>query len=330
MSTRYEVFFYEAFEEEQKALKAHLPAGLNAGFSWKTIQEAGRTEPPAPIISIRTQTEIPKEWLKKFKALLTRSTGYDHVLRIPEKYRSRLSTGYLPLYCKRAVAEQACMMWLCLLRRLPLQTEQFKSFKRDGLTGGDCEGRILLVIGAGNIGAEAARIGKGLGMHVFAVDPVKKHDDLTYTTLEKALPKAHVILCAMDLNETNHNFFNEALLRKMRKGAIFINIARGEMVSYQACLALLEAGHLGGVGTDVYPYESELAVALRQKERPPATAETEAVLRMAERTDTILTPHNAFNTRESVKQKAEQSAQQVTHFLRYGEFLWKVPAGGTG
>ena len=42
-----DAFFYEAFEEEAAALQRHLPSRVHAGFTWKTIQEAGDAEPPA-------------------------------------------------------------------------------------------------------------------------------------------------------------------------------------------------------------------------------------------------------------------------------------------
>ena len=74
-----DVFFYEAFEEEQEALKHFLPGHIKAGFSWKTIQEYGAEAPPAPIISVRTQSNLPAEWADNLDAILSRSTGFDHL-----------------------------------------------------------------------------------------------------------------------------------------------------------------------------------------------------------------------------------------------------------
>ena len=126
------IYFFEAFEEERAALVKYGAESLDAGFTWKTIQETGMTEPPAPIISVRTQSAIPVEWAPKLKGILTRSTGYDHLSR----YRlasghAELPCGYLPLYCNRTVAEQALLLWMALARKLPVQTRQFKAFNRD-------------------------------------------------------------------------------------------------------------------------------------------------------------------------------------------------------
>jgi hypothetical protein len=74
-----DVFFYEAFQEEVEALKRYLPTNIEAEFTWKTIQEQGDREPPASVISIRTQSVIPTSWAAKLSGILTRSTGYDHI-----------------------------------------------------------------------------------------------------------------------------------------------------------------------------------------------------------------------------------------------------------
>jgi len=57
-----DVFFYEAFKEEREAIRSRLPANISADLTWKTIQETRHTAPPAPVISIRTQSVIPPDW----------------------------------------------------------------------------------------------------------------------------------------------------------------------------------------------------------------------------------------------------------------------------
>ncbi len=68
-----DVFFYEAFEEEEQALKHYLSEDLKASFTWKTIQEEDHQTYPANIISIRTQSIIPISYAAKISGLLTRS-----------------------------------------------------------------------------------------------------------------------------------------------------------------------------------------------------------------------------------------------------------------
>lgn len=320
-----DAFFYEAFEEESEAIRRYLPDRIRAGFTWKTTQEQCDAAPPAPIISIRTQSLIPAQWASKLSAILTRSTGYDHVRRYLDTCGADTHCGYLPLYCNRAVAEQTMLLWMALLRKLPRQTRQFWSFHRDGITGRECERKRLLVVGVGNIGSEVAKIGRALGMDVRGVDLVERHDFVAYTTIEESLPWAEIIVCAMNLTPGNKGYFDCERLRKAQRGAIFINIARGELSPSAGLLRLLGEGRLAGVGLDVYNHESELAVALR-KGRPSADPEVEATLALAERPDAVLTPHNAFNTHESVERKARQSVEAISHFLDHETFPHPVPS----
>ncbi len=319
-----DVFFYEAFEEEAAAIAAVLPPHIRAGFTADTIQEYGEAEPPAQIISLRTQSQLPDAWAGKINALLSRSTGYDHLAAYRARHPDGPACGYLPLYCARAVAEQAMLLWIALSRRLTVQRRQFRTFDRDGITGRELAGKTLLVAGVGNIGSEIVRIGQGLELTVYGVDPVQKYDFVNYVELDKKIGEADIIVCAMNLTDENREIFNYKRLRKAKYGAIFINIARGELAPAADLLRLLEEGKLGGAGLDVYEAESELAVALRTG----GTCQSESaqtVLKLNERDDVLCTPHNAFNTEEAVQRKSEQSVEQIEHFLKTGAFLWDVP-----
>ncbi|MBT3192363.1 MAG: hydroxyacid dehydrogenase [Verrucomicrobia bacterium] len=322
-----DVFFFEAFEEEETALRAHLPAGIKAAFTADTIQEWGSADPKATIISIRTQSQIPLDWAPGLGGILTRSTGYDHVLRYLAQTGTAPAAGHLPIYCNRAVAEQALLLWMALLRRLPVQQAHFRKFHRDGITGHECREKTLAVFGVGNIGYEVVRIGRGLDMHVVGVDIDQRHPDVNYMTPGAALAAADIVVCAMNLTAENEGYFNTARWSHIKPGALFINIARGELASAVELTAALDAGHLAGVGLDVYNHEPELAVALRQ-DQPSADPEVIALLALSQRSDVICTPHNAFNTAESVTRKAAQSIEQIETFLKTGTFLWPLPVPG--
>lgn len=321
-----DVVFYEAFDEEAAALRRHLPEGLAARFEKDTVQEVGDRAPPAPLISIRTQSLIPSAWGGDLRGILSRSTGYDHLVA----YRAQVAPpgpdlGYLPLYCHRAVAEQALLLWLALLRRLPRQVRQFGAFERDGITGRECRGRTLVVVGVGTIGHEVVDIGRGLGMTVLGVDPVRRWPDVEYRDYDEAAARAEIVVACMNLTPDSRGFFDVARLAQLRPGAVLVNVARGELVEAPALLAALEAGHLAGAGLDVYDQEPALAVALRRGVAMATSPECQAVMALARREDVVCTPHNAFNTHESVERKAAQSVQQILHLREHGAFLWPVP-----
>ncbi|NLG33743.1 MAG: hydroxyacid dehydrogenase [Lentisphaerae bacterium] len=322
-----DAFFYEAFAEEAERLLHHAGhAGLRVGHTPLTLQEAGHAQPPAPVISVRTQSVFPPDWTTKINGILTRSTGYDHL----SSWRSTAGPstpplGYLPLYCARAVAEQALLLWTALLRRLPRQLAHFDRFERDHLTGRENIGKTMALFGVGHIGHEIWTLATALGMNVFGVDPVQRHADVTYSSPEEALESADILVCAMNLTDQNRGYFGRERLAQARRTPLLVNIARGEFTPAAALETALDQGQISGVGLDVFNEEAALAVALRTGNHDSLSPDHRALLRLRSRPDVLLTPHNAFNTLEAVERKSEQSIRTLLHFRATGHFLWPVP-----
>jgi len=319
-----QVFFFEAFEEEAEQIRHFLPDHIEAGFSWKTIQEYSAEALPAPIVSVRTQSAIPAEWAGQLDAILTRSTGFDHLIDYRQRTGVDVHCGYLPLYCNRAVAEQAMLLWMSLMRKLPQQMTNFRNFHRDGITGREAEKKTLLVVGVGNIGSQVARIGHGLDMNVLCVDIENKYPEEKYVSIDEGLPLADIVVCAMNLTEDNYGYFNYQRLSQAKKGLVFVNISRGEQSPSTDLLKHLEEGQLAGVGMDVYVNEKELAVSLREG-RSSDDPEVQATLVLLEKPNVIFTPHNAFNTVEAVEKKAGESVEQLLYYLEHGHFYATIP-----
>lgn len=290
----YDVVFYEVFSEEEVILRQLLPEGMNVYFTDKTAQE----EPlDAKLLSIRTQSIVPKN-----SNVLSRSTGIDHL-----KNHGGLKTG-LPNYASRAVAEQAVMLMMSLFRKLKKQMSHMKDFNRDNLTGVECLGKKVLIVGMGKIGYEINTICKGLGMDVFGVDVYQGFNDINYVDIDEGLSKADVIICAMSLID-NEGYFNYDTLKKAKKGSVFINVSRGELSPMEDVLKVLDEGHLKGVALDVFSNEKEI-YSLRG----------DLFKDVLGRDDVILTPHNAFNTKEALVRKCEFTVSKVVEFFEKGEF----------
>ena len=316
-----EVYFYEAFAEEADALRRILDPKITCTYTAKTIQECGHQNPQARIISTRTQSVVPPDWAGRIGGVLSRSTGYDHLKAFRALVEIPVPCGFLEEYATRAVAEHAILVMIALLRRLPAQQTQFPAFERDGLTGVECRGRRLLVVGVGRIGWEIVQIAQDLGMDVRGVDLVVRHPQLTYMNRIDGMRWAESVVCAMNLTEKNRGYFSAELLREARRGVVFVNVARGEHSPLSEMLTLLDEGHLGGLGLDVFEDEPAVAGALREASSSPGA---ELVKRIVTYPNVLCTPHNAFNTVEAVERKAAFTVTQIKHFLKYGDFLWKV------
>lgn len=320
-----DIVFFEAFDEEQELLRKICPAHVHAEFTPLTIQESRLVKAPARFLSIRTQSRIPLLWKDDIDGILTRSTGFDHVVAYKQETRTQAALGYLPVYCSRAVAEQAITMMLSLMRKLPSQQRSFQQFHRNGLTGQECQGKRLLVVGVGNIGAEIVDIAHGLRMKVAGVDIDRKLPSLEYIDLIPGLAWADVIICAAALTEETKNMLDYDMLRRVRTGAIFINIARGEISPLGGLKRLMDEKILSGLGLDVFEDEYIMAHDLRAGLHSSKSASTVCALELAQYSNVIFTPHNAFNTQEALARKADQAMESVVLFLAEKKFPFSAP-----
>ena len=318
------IFFYEAFDEEVSALRQCLPKNSDAGFTWKTIQEQGDARPPAALISIRTQSRVPGDWGKMLKGVLTRSQGYDHLAGFRRGSGEDVPCGFLDNYCARAVAEQAAMMMMALLRKFKKQAANFTTFSRNGITGSECRGRRALVAGVGHIGGEIADVVKGLRMEVKGFDIDPKVKDLSYVSLTEGAAWADVIFCALPLTEETRGMMGYHILKGGSAGKIFVNVSRGEISPVEDLKKLLDEGALGGIALDVFPNEDELAGTLRAG-AAVANAGAQAWLDLARKENIVFTPHNAFNTSEALKKKASLTVDAMDYFSARGTFPNPVP-----
>lgn len=160
------------------------------------------------------------------------------------------------------IAEHAIAMMMSLSRNLP----QFAKTMNDGAwsqsdqtTSGmmPIAGKTLLVAGLGGIGTEVARLGAALDMRVIGTRNSSREgpDFVEYVGLSHELhdlaAEADVIVNALPLTDATRGLFNSELFAASKKGAIFVNVGRGQTVDTAALLAALQSGQLSGAGLDV-------------------------------------------------------------------------------
>jgi D-3-phosphoglycerate dehydrogenase len=134
-------------------------------------------------------------------------------------------------------------------------------FDRTQFLGRELSGRTLGVVGFGRLGQQVAKYGSVFGMNVvvFETDnakhaliaPFKKIDSLV-----ELLNFSDVVSVHIPFNDENQNCINAAMISEIKRGAIFINTSRGELVDELALSSSLRSGQLFGVGVDVLSNES--------------------------------------------------------------------------
>lgn len=116
--------------------------------------------------------------------------------------------------------------------------------------------KTIGIIGYGSIGKRVAEIALAFEMRVLVYTRTPKNDDrVVFTDLNTLLTSSDIITAHCPLNEESHRMFNEVTFAKIRKGAFFINTARGGVVDEEALLQALNSGTLSGAAIDVLETE---------------------------------------------------------------------------
>ncbi len=162
-----------------------------------------------------------------------------------------------------SVAELAVLQLLALVRRLDETREALwnRRWEQRPL-GGTLLGSTILIVGLGATGNAAAARLSGFGARLLGVRahpeygaPAGVEEVAGPDQLLRMLGHADAVLCCAMLHEGNAGMFGEAAFAAMKRGAIFVNVARGGLVDEGALLAALESGQVAGAGLDVHASE---------------------------------------------------------------------------
>jgi D-3-phosphoglycerate dehydrogenase len=163
----------------------------------------------------------------------------------------------------RAVAELTLAHILSMLRRIPESDKLVKEGKWQPLMGSLLNKQTVGIIGYGRIGKMVASFLKPFGSKILAFDPIiqSNHDDIEMVALDKLLLESDVITLHIPYNQQTHHIINDAAIRKMKKNAFLVNIARGGLIDERALVAALTDKRLSGASLDCFdeePYSGPL------------------------------------------------------------------------
>lgn len=161
-----------------------------------------------------------------------------------------------------STAEHAVALLLAVAKRVVTGTRflQTGGTDRNIMFGTEVRDRVLAVIGFGRIGRRVAEIcSLGLKMRVIAYDPFIESIDtpgVEFTNnLDSLIRQADFVTLHLPATPDTRHLMNGGRLRSMKQGAYLINAARGPIVDEQALIRVLQDGHLGGAGLDVFDPE---------------------------------------------------------------------------
>jgi len=204
-----------------------------------------------------------------------------------------------------SVAELAMGHMLSLSRKLTVADATMKQgeWAKKQLKGNEVHGKILGLIGCGNIGVKLAELAQTFGMTVIGNDPfidkdaMAKNNIIKHNDLSSLVSKADYISLHIPHIKETHYLINEELLSQMKPTAFLINCARGGTVDEEALYQALKNGTLAGAALDVFEQE------------PPEKHPLFAL------PNVVLTPHIGANTIEGQIRAGTVCAEQVIKVL---------------
>ncbi len=322
------VFFETATWERQYLARALKPLGVVARFvseplTVETIATARRATALSVFI-YSTLTPPVMQRLRGVRFIATRSTGFDHI-DLAACGARKIVVSNVPAYGENTVAEHTFALILALSRNVHkayVRTAR-GDFSLAGLQGFDLKGRTIGVVGAGRIGMHVIKMAKGFGMRVLAYDTRKDPFlsevlDFRYAALPDVLKESDIVSLHLPYNAATHHLMNREAFRMMKRGALFINTARGGLVDTDALVWALDERIIGGAGLDVLEGE-ELVKEERQllekdfpKERLITALKNHILLH---RENVVITPHIAFDSREALQRILETTVANLAGFL---------------
>jgi len=159
-----------------------------------------------------------------------------------------------------AVAELFFGSVISLLRHLTRADASMHAgrWERAELLGTELRGKALGIVGLGRIGSEVAHRAHAFGMEVHAFDPYVGEERFAAlrvkraASLEALLGAAQFLTVHVPLTDETTRMIDAAALRRLRRGAVVVNMARGGIVDDDALRAALDTGHVAGAVLDVY------------------------------------------------------------------------------
>ena len=260
-------------------------------------------------LAVRSATKADKDVIaaaRNMKVIGRAGIGVDNV-DIPSATAAGIVVMNTPFGNSITTAEHAIAMMFALARQLPAAdvSTQAGKWEKNRFMGVELYGKTLGLIGAGNIGSIVADRALGLKMKVIAYDPFLSPERAVEIGVEKVeledlLPRADVITLHTPLTDKTRNILSAENLAKTKKGVMIVNCARGGLVDEVALRKLLDEGHVGGAGFDVFVEEPA-------KDNPLFGA-----------ANFVATPHLGASTNEAQENVALQVAEQMSDYLLTG------------
>lgn len=270
------------------------------------------------LLGIRSKTQVTERVLEATPDLLAVGAYCIGTNQIDLRAAARRGVAVFnaPFSNTRSVVELALAEIIALARRLTQRDKALHDGVWDKTAEGahEVRGRVLGIVGYGNIGTQLSVLAENLGMSVVFYDTAEKlalGNARRMGSMDELLEVADTVTLHVDGRPGNAGLFGAEQFAKMKPRSIFLNLSRGFVVDYAALRDAIVSGHVAGAAVDVFPDEP--------KRRGDAF---DSELRGLP--NVILTPHIGGSTLEAQEAIGQFVSNKLRDYVRNGSTTLSV------
>jgi len=242
--------------------------------------------------------------LPRLRVISKYGIGLDKI-DVAECTARKLPVLFTPGVNHTTVAEHTFCLLLALVRNLVDSANAVRAGQWKRVTGHEIWNKSIGIVGLGRIGQEVAKRAIAFGMKVHGLDPywpeafAAEHGIIRHDKIEIMLPQIDVLSLHANLSDSTRHLINKERVALCRPDLIVVNTSRAELVHMPDMIAALDAGNIGGYGTDVL-----------DEEPPPADHP------LLQHPKALITPHIGSRTYESVPRQAMRATLNLVNYLK--------------
>ena len=255
------------------------------------------------------------EKAKKLKLILITATGFNHI-DVKSANEFGIKVANVSGYSTNSVAQLAITFLLNELTPVNRYYEEVKDGKWMDITVPDYQkypiddvnGKILGIVGFGNIGKRVAQVAEILGMEVMVAKNIEKDNAKTGSVIEKdgflrydldeVLEKCDILTLHVPLTDSTRNLINLEKMKKMKKSAVILNLARGPVINQEDLYFALKNKIIKSAAVDVTSVEP-----------------IEKNSKLFELDNILITPHIAWKSEKSMIKLMDDVEKNLKLFL---------------
>jgi D-3-phosphoglycerate dehydrogenase len=264
------------------------------------------------IVGIRSKTQITEKVLEAADKLLAIGCFCIGTNQVDLKTATERGVAVFnaPYSNTRSVAELVIGLFVMLIRRIPDKNRAAHegAWLKDAAGSYELRGKTLGIVGYGNIGSQVSILAENLGLNVIYYDILTKlplGNAKQVKSLKDLLKKSDIVTLHVPSTPETKNMFDAKTLKELKKGGIFVNYSRGDVVDLEALKKLIESEKISGAAIDVFPQEPK-----------KKGDEFETVLQNLP--NVILTPHIGGSTQEAQVNIGFDAASKLINYLELG------------